>query len=124
MCIPDNVGMLRTVLEELHTTPLSRHFGLELTLALAQHSVWWPLLPGDVAAFVQACPTCQRVKPEHGLPPGLTAPLPVLALCGSTISLDFMELPRSRSWRDFLQVQIDLLTGLVWLVPTVKTCMS
>ena len=28
------------------------------------------------------------------------------------------------SGRDFLQVQINLLTGRVWLVPTVKTCTS
>ena len=76
LCIPDDAGMRRTVLEELHATPLGGHFGRERTLALARRSVWWPSLPGDVAAFVPACPTCQRVKAEHGLPPGLTAPLP------------------------------------------------
>ena len=58
------------------------------------------------------------------MPPGLTFPLPVPARRGGAISLDFMELPRSRSGRDFLQVQIDLLTGRVLLVPTVKTCTS
>ena len=86
--------MLHTVLEELHVTPLCGHFGLEHTLALALRSVWWPLLPWDVAAFVRACPVCQCVKEEHNLPPGLTAPLAIQARSGSTISLDFMELPR------------------------------
>ena len=124
LCIPDDAGMRRTVLEELHATQLGRHFGHERTLALALRSVWRPSLPGDVAAFVRACPTCQRVKAEHGLPPGLTAPLLVPARRGGAISLDFMELPRSRSGRDFLQVHVDLLTGRVWLVPTVKTCTS
>ena len=76
LCIPDDVGMRRTVLEELHAAPLGGHFGRERTLALARRSVhpgrertlalarrsvWWPSLPGDVAAFVRACPTCQRV---------------------------------------------------------------
>ena len=89
-------------------------------------SVWWPSLPWDVEAFVygpvlrlvalltwdveafvQACPTCQCVKVVHGLPQGLTAPLPVLEHRGGTISLDIMKLPRSRSGLDFLQVHID-----------------
>ena len=100
------------------------HLALECTLSLALSSVWWPSLLGDVAAFVRACPTCQCVKAKHSLPPGLIVPLPIQALCGGSISLDFMELPRSRSGSDFLQVQINLLTGLVWLVPTVKTCTS
>jgi len=124
LCIPADATLRRLVLEELHATPLGGHFGRERTLALARRSVWWSSLPGDVAAFVRACPTCQRIKAEHGLPPGLTFPLPVPARRGGAISLDFMELPRSRSGRDFLQVHIDLLTGRVWLVPTVKTCTS
>ena len=124
MCIPDYVGMWCTVLEEPHATPLGWRFGYEHTLAFALRSVWWPSLPWDMAAFVLECPTCQCVKVEHGLPQGLTAPLPVPALLGSTISLDFMELPRSRSGQDLLQVHVDLLTGRVWLVPTVKTCTS
>ncbi len=42
---------------------------------------------------------------------------------GGCISLDFLELPVSRSSHDFLQmhIMIDLLTGRVWLVPTFKT---
>ena len=144
LCIPDYAEMRLTVLEELHTIPLGWHFGLECTLSLAQHSIWWPLMwlplfrrvlrvsmsrcPLDSLclwnmAWNMACPL-DSLSVEHGLPPGLTVPLPVPAHSGGTISLDFMELPRSLSWRDFLQVQIDLLTGLVWLVPTVKTCTS
>ena len=104
--------------------PLGWHFGHKRVLALAWSSIWWPSLPWDVAAFVRACPMFQCVKVEHGLPPGLTVPLPVPALRGSAISLHVMELPRSRSGLDSLQVHVDLQTGLVWLVPTVKTCTS
>ena len=115
--------MQHTVLEELHATLLGGHLGCKCTFALAL-PVWWPSLPRDVAAFVLACPTCQSVKAEHGLPQGLTAPLPIMARRGCTISLDFMELQRWRSGQDFQQVNIDLMTGQVWLVPTVKTCTS
>ena len=84
--------------------------------------MWWHSLQEDTAEFVRACPTCQRIKAEHGLPAGLTFPLPVPARQGGAISLDFMELPTARSGHDFVQVHVDLLTGSVWLVPTFKTC--
>ena len=42
---------------------------------------------------LKTCPG-QCVKAEHGLPQGLTVPLPVPASCGGAISLDFMELLR------------------------------
>ena len=122
LCVPDSPDLRRTVLEELHATPLGGHFGRDKTVALARRSVWWPSLQGDAAEFVRACPTCQRTKAEHGLPAGLTFPLPVPTRRGGAISLDFMELPTARSGHDFMQVHLDLLTGRVWLVPTFKTC--
>jgi hypothetical protein len=89
-------------------TPLGSHLGRDKTLSLARRSVWRPGLPADVEAYVQSCPTCQRVRDDHlparqGRPP---------------------ELPPARSGHDFLQVYIDLLTGRVWLVPTFKAATS
>ena len=121
LCIPDIPALRQRVLEELHATPLGGHFGRDKTLALARRTVWWPALPSDLETFIRTCPTCQRVKAEHGPPAGLLYPLPVPARRGGAISLDFIELPTARSGHDFLQVHIDLLTGRVWLVPTFKT---
>ena len=75
----------------------------------------------DVETFIHTCPVCQRVKAEHGPPAGLLFPLPVPTRRGGTISIDFIELPRAASGHDFMQVQMDLLTGRVWLVPTFKS---
>ena len=109
------------VLQELHATPLGGHFGRDKTLALARRSVWWPGLTADVVEFIQTCPTCQRVKADHLPPAGLLYPLPVPTRRGGCISLDSLELPAASAGQDFLQVHIDLLTGRVWLVPTMKT---
>jgi hypothetical protein len=125
LCIPAAGGLHRTMLQELHATPLGAavggHFGRDKTLSLARRSVWWPDLLATVTEYVRTCPTCQRVKAEHLPPAGLLFPLPVPSRRGGCISLDFMELPTAVSGHDFLQVHIELLTGRVWLVPIFKT---
>ena len=87
------------------------HFGRDKSTALALRSVWWPSLTGkaDLDEFIRSCPTCQRVKAEHGPPPGLLYPLPVPTRRGGTIGLDFVEMPRASSGHDFLQVHISRL---------------
>jgi hypothetical protein len=116
LCIPAAGDLRRTLLQELHATPLRGHFGRDKTrLSLARRSVWWPGLPTAITEYVRTCPTCQRVKAEHLPPAGPLFPFPV-----PSRRLDFMELPTAVSGHDFLQVHIDLLTGRVWLVPTFR----
>ncbi len=112
LCNPAAGGLRRTVLQELHATPLGGHFGRDKSLSLARRSVWWPGMPAAITEYVRTCATCQRVKADHLPPAGLLFPLPVLSRRGGCISLDF---------HDFVQVHIDLLTGRVWLAPTPKT---
>jgi len=121
LCIPAAGSLRRSVLQELHATPLGGHFGRDKTLAVARRSVWWPGMAGDVVEYVRTSPSCLRVKADHLAPAGLLYPLPVPSRRGACISLDFLELTAARSGHDFLQVHIDLLTGRVWLVPTFKT---
>ena len=120
LCVSADPDLCRQVLTELHATPLGGHFGRDKTLALARRTVWWPGWATDVATFIRTCPVCQRVKAEHGPPPGLLYPLPVPTRRGGTIGLDFLELPTASTGHDFLQVHIDFLTGRVWLAPTFK----
>ena len=93
-------------------------------MALAQSLVWWPHLAADVTAFIALSPLCQQTKAEHGPQAGLLFPLPVPSHRGSTVSLDFLELPKARSGHNFMQVNVDLLTGRMWLVLTFKSATS
>jgi hypothetical protein len=124
LCVPAGGDLRLQVLRELHATPLAGHFYRDKTLSLARRSVWWPGLPADVEAYVQSCPTCQRVKADHLRSAGLLFPLPFPTRRGGCTSLDFLELPLVRSGYDFLQVHINLLTGRVRFVPTFKTATS
>ncbi len=71
-------------------------------MALALRTIWWPSLKADLDEFIRSCPTCQRVKAEHGAPQGLLYPLPVPTRRGGTIGLDFVEMPMAASGQDFL----------------------
>jgi hypothetical protein len=75
----------RTVLTELHSTPLGGHFGRDKTLALARRFLWWPGLPAPVDEFIKTCATCQRVKADHQAPAGLLYLPPVLMRRGGCI---------------------------------------
>jgi hypothetical protein len=48
----------RTVLTELHASPLAGYFGHDKTLALALRCVRWPGLPVAVDEFIKTCTTC------------------------------------------------------------------
>ena len=117
------------MLHELHAAPLGGHLDRDKTLALARRSVWWPglpaaleeCLPAALEEYVHTCPTCQRVKADHLPPACLLYPLPAPTRSSGFMSLDFLKLLVARSGPDFLQVHIDLLTGLVGLVPTRPT---
>jgi hypothetical protein len=65
LCIPAVGDLRRTVLQELHATPLGGHFSRDKTLSFARRSVWWPGLPTAITEYVWTCPTCQRVKPSR-----------------------------------------------------------
>ncbi len=104
------------MLQELHATPLCSHFGRDKshkTTPLVLRSVWWPFLKTYLYELIRSCPTCLRVKAEHGYPPGLLYPLPVPTRRGNTIGLDFVEMLTVASGHDFLQVHTDFLTGRV-----------
>ncbi len=74
---PEVPNLRQLTLTELHATPLGGRFGRDKTLSLAQRPVWWPSLAAEVETFIGTCPTCQRVKAEHGRPVGLLFPLPM-----------------------------------------------
>jgi len=76
----------------------------------------------DVQAYCESCVTCQRSKPPSQQPYGLLNSLSVLSHPWEAIGIDFIgPLPISRNRDaeyDLVTVVIDLLTGMVHLVPS------
>lgn len=52
----------RDVLEQVRTSPLARHPGIQRTLDLVGLRFWWPDLAKDVAQFVRDYRDCARCK--------------------------------------------------------------
>jgi hypothetical protein len=75
----------------------------------------------DVAAHVDLCDTCHRVKAEHQRPAGLLQPLKVPEWKWEEIGMDFVVgLPRTRDGYDSIWVIVDPLTKIAHFI-MVKT---
>lgn len=76
----------------------------------------------DVAEFVNACLTCQKVKFEHRRPPGLVEPLTVPFWKFDDISMDFVVgLPKAQNGADMIWVIVDRLTKVAKFIPIQST---
>ena len=76
----------------------------------------------DVAAHVDLCDICQRVKAEHQRPAGLLQPLQVPVWKWEEISMDFIvRLPRTQAGYDSIWVIVDRLTKVAHFIPMKTT---
>ena len=57
--VPDDEGIKRSIVEELHSTPYSAHPGIQRTIGRVRKSFYWKGMLGDVRQFVEHCPVCQ-----------------------------------------------------------------
>lgn len=127
MCIPKILHAGRSVREIviLHAHSILAHLGAFKTLNLLRDHVWWKTMSQDVQSFCNSCMTCRRSKPNNQKPYGLLNLLSVPSLPWEAIGIDFVgPLPESKdrdSTYDSITVIIDLLTGMVHLVPSRTT---
>ena len=75
-------------------------------------------MKSDVARFVYACLTCQKLKVEHQKPAGLMQPLEVPEWKWDSISMDFVIwLPNTLRGHDSIWVIVDRLTKSAHFIP-------
>jgi hypothetical protein len=78
------------ILQELHSSAIAGHFGLQKTYAHARHSFFWPGMKKDIYSFISRCDICQCNKGELIKPRGTFQPLPIPSSIWIDISMDFI----------------------------------
>lgn len=107
-------------ISEAHS--LLAHLGSVKTLSYLRDHVWWKMISEDVQKYCETCATCKRSKPNNQKPYGLLNSLEVPVDAWEAIGIDFVGLLPESSDRDgtynAITTIIDLLTGMVHLVPS------
>ncbi|GJP82049.1 hypothetical protein CLOP_g12174, partial [Closterium sp. NIES-67] len=106
------------LIQEVHDSNLSGHFGVDKTLKVLQRFYYWPDMVTDVQRYVAACPICQRMKSSHQRPTGLLQPLEPPQRPWQHVTMDFvMGLPAGPSGNDAVLVVVDRLTKMAHFAP-------
>jgi len=75
ICVPGDAKVKKLILKEVHKSRLSLHPGMTKMYQDLKETFWWQGMKKDVAQFVSAYLTCQKVKVEHQRPSGILQPL-------------------------------------------------
>ena len=68
VCVPNDNGLKKSILEEAHSGYFSMHPGSTKMYHDLKTSYWWSMMNRDVSEFVTKCMVCQKVKAEHQVP--------------------------------------------------------
>lgn len=89
VCVPPRLR--QTVLDDVHGTPASGHFGVARTEGRLRRDWYWRGLAADVKRHVHRCEPCQKAKAAPPHTRGVLNPNPVATESFSSISLDFVS---------------------------------
>ena len=104
------------MLKLIHDTPIAGHPGRDRTLAAARRVYFWPKMRTDIDNYVARCVSCAEHKgTAEGPAPILPYPTPEKPW--DLVSIDLLQLPRSRYGSQYLLVCIDHFSRFVILAP-------
>jgi hypothetical protein len=110
------VSVRRALLQCYHDAPTGGHRGTQATVERLRAKYWWPGLRADVAAYVEACSTCERTKRAWPAV-GDLQPLDVTKVF-EYLHLDLIgPLPETLSGSRYIFVGLDRATNRVVLIP-------
>uniref|UniRef100_A0AAV1T6K9 Integrase catalytic domain-containing protein n=1 Tax=Peronospora matthiolae TaxID=2874970 RepID=A0AAV1T6K9_9STRA len=114
--IPDDTDLRLRIMFEYHDAPIGGHRGREKTYLTVIRDFYWPRQYQFVRKYVRACEVCHRVKSSPSLRAPLQ-PLPVLAECWESISMDFvLGLPKDARGNTGILAFVDRFSKMVHLV--------
>eukprot|EP00983_Pelagomonas_calceolata_P063722 1147847-Pelagomonas_calceolata.AAC.3 len=70
LIVPNNKGLRRSIISEMHDTPLYGHNDIAKTKKHVQKLFWWPTMLLDIIQYVKCCPLCQVNKSSTQKPGG------------------------------------------------------
>eukprot|EP00955_Chlamydomonas_euryale_P001276 14941-Chlamydomonas_euryale.AAC.1 len=123
------VGTLRQdIIQELHSSSLAAHNGVDKTTELIMRFYWWPNMRVDIRDHVRTCDACQRNKSRSTKPAGKLNPLSIPEDKFTCYSMDHVVgLPESKMHEDdpvgfdAILVVVDRLSKMTTLIPTHTT---
>ena len=84
------------MLELHHDSVTAGYFGVSKTFDLNNRNFWWPKLRYDVRNSIKSCDIYCKAKVPRHKPYGLLSPLSTSNRPWSDISIDFIELSKSK----------------------------
>ena len=118
MCVPNNEGIKKMILEEAHKSKLSMHPGTTKMYQDVKKMYWWPKMKREMAQYVAKCLLCQKAKIEHQKLVGMLQSLDIPEWKWDSITMDFVVgLPRTIQNFDSIWVIVDRLTKFAHFLP-------
>jgi hypothetical protein len=77
LVVPKDRELKNKLMDEAHLSKLSIHPGSSKMYQELRTYYWWTKMKKEIAAYVDRCDTCCRVKAIHMKPAGLLQPLSV-----------------------------------------------
>jgi transposase InsO family protein len=119
ICIPDVPEVKSILLQEMHDSPTSGHYGVDKTYARLARVCFWPKMTGSVQRYVESCHTCKVTKTRTAKEYGLLRPLPVPERPWQHITMDLVvKLPKTMTGYDAIAVFVDRLSKAAVFAPT------
>ncbi|GJP86207.1 hypothetical protein CLOP_g16259 [Closterium sp. NIES-67] len=116
--VPSYRLLRELLIQEVHDSNLSGHFGVDKTLKELQRFYYWPDMVPDVQRYVAACPICQRMKSLYQRPAGLLQPLEPPQRPWQHVMMDFVTgLPAESRENDAVLVVVDQLKKMAHFAP-------
>jgi hypothetical protein len=99
---------------------MTRHFGMEKTVAILQKHFYWPKLRHDVSKYIRSCTACAIAKLAIKKQ-GLYTPLPTLEKPWESMSMDYMSgLPSTKQGNDCVFAVVDRFSKMAILTTCKK----
>ncbi|CAI7870475.1 unnamed protein product [Closterium sp. NIES-53] len=111
--------LLRELLiQEVHDSNFSGHFGVDKTQKLLHRQYYWPDSSNDVQRYVSSCRVCQAMKSTRQRPAGLLQPLEPPERPWQQVTMDFVTgMPTGPSGNDAVLVVVDRFTKMAHFAP-------